>query len=355
MSAQSTNLHTLFWIPVRKKPFKNHCVREDAELVIKDPGFFSLNSPLLVRIDKRSKKKFKVIISPYNSESAKAHHIFDLYHTDKDETGFVEFKIVYHGVTGKSLRFVDVWNALSIQVYRITKNIFHLHKFHRKDDYFIDSSIPYSSIPILSNSSELDKYHTFYLEYITNKVKYYREFLLNKVENRFTLKNKYGFFRFRIGKLLKIRRYVDRIVGIIDYLGILFDIDHEFLEKLDWYTRDIHRIKREVSETYNAKRSTASVFLGYMGLFLGLLSIGLSGFWSIRSSNTRELLEQKHDSISCEHGKLIEDKFGKISERLDKTDSLIRNLEDSNVPIKIDTIIKMKEGIQMRLTSSDKK
>lgn len=350
MVTQSTQLYTLFWIPVRKKPFKNECVKDSAELIVKDPGFFVCDQDLLIRIEKKNKDTFSVDLSPYNIEGAGAIHVIDLHSRKHDQCGFIEFEIDYIQNITLNYPFKDIWNALSIQIYRILKNIFHIHKYHRQDDYFIDAAIPFSNNLIIDNKNESERYHNFYFEYITDKIEGYRNFLIDKIEDHFTLKNQSSFLRFR--KLLTIRRYVDDIIGILDYLAILSDLDHELLEKIKWYSRDILRIKREVSETYNAKRATASVFLGILGLLLGALSIGQSWFWSNKSSTLQEITEQKHENISAKHDSLINAKYEQMEKHLQLTDSLINELFKNNQSLKIDTVIQTKKGIQIELKNS---
>ena len=154
------------------------------------------------------------------------------------------------------------------------------------------------------------------------------------MEDRFTLENRFGFFNFSTRKLLFIRKYVDNVVGVLDYLEVLRDVNKELYEKIEWYSHDIQRIKGEVSETYNARRSTSSVFLGYLGLGLGILSFGLSWFWSGKSSNSQLILEQKHDSIIFKQIELIDVNFEQLNRKLDATDSilflLLENSENDN-------------------------
>ena len=113
MYQDCNSYYTLFWMPIRKRPFKNECIRESSELVIKDPGFFVENQDLLLYIKKIANGLFNVIISPYMIEE-KAVDLLTLRFVEHDQFGFVEFKVEYAEDVNFQYKINEVWSALSI-------------------------------------------------------------------------------------------------------------------------------------------------------------------------------------------------------------------------------------------------
>ena len=336
--------YTLFWIPVRISPFKGKTIRDKFDVKTKDPGFFNNDETgsIVLSIKKISDTEFKIFIS----ENAKTPHeeninneLLTLSKIEIDPLGFIEFEIL---PIENRYPFSSIWNSLSIDIYRVLKSLYHKHQYHNKKEYFINcDNIEYCSERILiTKNGSFEKFQEFYLSYIKDKLKEYRDFIIPRIEKKHRLNYQYRLLvkPSKVNNLLIIRRYVDNATEVSKYLVILHSIDSPHVDKLKLFTNDIERLRNQLCDIYNARRSSNSVFLGLSGLVLGVFSFGLSIYWSSQSASNQDILNEQIRRKEDSNTKLILDNVNELKELvldLKKKDSILQNKID-----RIDSLIK---------------
>lgn len=295
-------------------------------------------------IKSNSDTEFEVFISRYSGNSlnhASSLSLFLLDYVWHDKYGFNEYSIKYNPVN--SFDFDSVWNSISVHVYRLFKNLFHKHKFHKKTEHFVTvEKIFYYKSQINLNSTHLERFHEFYMVYIASKLDEYRNFLMPKIEKKHNLNYQFKIIVSPFKDDLKyLRKYTNDKYEITKYLRILKSVKHSKNEHFQEIVSDIERLKSDMCDIYNARRATNSVTLGYIGFFIGIISMGYTIFTSIYNNDSEKInkidsLQNIHNKASLGIEKCIE-KFHKedsldlfkLNEKVSKTQDIIKTTSQS--------------------------
>ena len=290
--------YCIFWIPVRIPPFKNKKVdnKDKESCIIRDVGFFidlSREQGLIsIRIKEEHNNSFIIDVYKCENQLSSEQHktLYRLEYIEHDIHGFAQYKIYFNNNVG--FPHEAVWNSISYHIYRIFKKLFHKHRYHSENEYFITRPLPFSKNKIESKE-KIKTYYRFYIEQIEEKLKEYRNFLNENIENKYSLTYRFSYF-INIRKqtqLSYLTREIDKKIGVVKYLEVLVNQDN-FKDKLHIYSEDIKHIRDDLSEVLNARRSVQSVMLGFSGFLIGIISFILSFYWSNQNKKSQANFEE---------------------------------------------------------------
>jgi len=267
-------------------PFKNFKILTEVIQPIRDFGFFIDSKPsdiVYIRL-RNAVDSDQFILDIYRNNGTLVTPsdeviLFQFDLVNYNDCGFIQFQISFNGDFFVNPKIT--WDSISPLIANLFKSIYHKHKFHKPEEFQVSDSIPISqsAINIDHCCNEID----FYFSHLIAMLKQYRDFIHDRIEERFTFDFRYSIFLnpFKNYKISFFKQNIDQVMGILPYTkSISHFASGNLTKRINEFNHDIEICRDHLSDIIDSRRSSISLFLGYLGLILGLLSIAITIYYS---------------------------------------------------------------------------